>query len=156
MIWGYHYLWKHPYDSKPCQTSSLPRFRSSWCEDRCGWPSVRRAPNWNVNINGLVTHGLSQRLHLPTQTMYYSEKNPQNDHRCLSFDPPNMSNFFMTRFHGSYEFDCLQCFVGGSFCWVLGFSRRIKCRFVQTSVQISNLSASKLKKVTRHAFICGV
>ena len=133
-----------------------PRFRSSWCEDRCGWPSVRRVPNWNVNINGVSNpRGFTKATFTnPNNALF--RKNPQNDHRCLSLIPKfeQFLNDPVSRILWIWpQFHCLQCFVGGSFCWVLGFSRRIKCRFVQTSVQISNLSASKLKKVTRHAFI---
>ena len=156
MIWGYHYLWKHPYDSKPCQTSSLPPFSLQLMRGSLRMALGSQGPQLECQHQRVSNPRAFTKATFTDPNNVLFRKNPQNDHRCLSFDPPNMSNFFMTRFHGSYEFDCLQCFVGGSFCWVLGFSRRIKCRFVQTSVQISNLSASKLKKVTRHAFICGV
>lgn len=65
----------------------FPRFRSSWCEDRCGWPSVRRAPNWNVNINGLSNpRGFTKATFTnPNNALF--RKNPQNDHRCLSLIP---------------------------------------------------------------------
>ena len=104
----------------------FPRFRSSWCEDRCGWPSVRRAPNWNVNINGVSNpRGFTKATFTNPKNSLFRKKSSKlaiDAHRCHIIDPPQyLSNFFMTRFHGSYDFDpqfhCLQCFVGGSFCW---------------------------------------